>query len=40
MRIATDPVQYGSEKIHEQVDHARETVGDVLGRLSSADPFG
>ncbi|MGF1235791.1 putative T7SS-secreted protein [Streptomyces sp. SID8499] len=40
VRIATDPVQYGSEKIHEQVDHARETVGHLVGRLSDANPFG
>ncbi|MFD9289201.1 hypothetical protein ACFWBV_13060 [Streptomyces sp. NPDC060030] len=40
VRVATDPVQYGSEKIHEKIDQARETAGDVLGRLSDANPFG
>ncbi|MEU9310107.1 putative T7SS-secreted protein [Streptomyces sp. NPDC048256] len=40
VRIATDPVQYGSEKFHETIDQARETTGDVLGRLADANPFG
>ncbi|MFD6274704.1 hypothetical protein ACFWFI_03850 [Streptomyces sp. NPDC060209] len=40
VRVATDPVQYGSEKIHEKIDQARETAGDVFGRLSDANPFG
>ncbi|WP_037680420.1 putative T7SS-secreted protein [Streptomyces griseus] len=40
VRIATDPVEYGSEKIHEGIDRARDTAGDVLGRLADANPFG
>ncbi|WP_329238030.1 hypothetical protein OHB07_37665 [Streptomyces sp. NBC_00111] len=40
VRLASDPIEYGSEKIHEQIDQAREKAGDVLGNLSDANPFG
>ncbi|MFG2923405.1 hypothetical protein ACGFYA_18085 [Streptomyces sp. NPDC048305] len=40
VRLASDPIEYGSEKIHEQIDQAREKAGDLLGNLSDANPFG
>lgn len=40
VRIATEDVQYASERVHEKIDQARDTAGDVLGRLTDANPFG
>jgi ElaB/YqjD/DUF883 family membrane-anchored ribosome-binding protein len=40
VRVVTEDVQYGSEKIHEKLDQARESAGHLLGRLSDANPFG
>ncbi|WP_328506283.1 putative T7SS-secreted protein [Streptomyces sp. NBC_00391] len=40
VRIATEDVQYGSERVHEKIDQAREATGEVLGRLADANPFG
>ncbi|MET9170503.1 putative T7SS-secreted protein [Streptomyces misionensis] len=40
VRVATEDAQYGSEKIHEKFDQARETAGHLLGGLANANPFG
>ncbi|MEU4150227.1 putative T7SS-secreted protein [Streptomyces sp. NPDC026659] len=40
VRLSNEDVQYGSEKIHEKIDQAREKAGQTLGRLASANPFG
>ncbi|MEU2928383.1 putative T7SS-secreted protein [Streptomyces sp. NPDC007251] len=40
VRVATEDVRYGSEKIHEKIDEARETAGHVVSRLADANPFG
>ncbi|MFF9622045.1 putative T7SS-secreted protein [Streptomyces griseosporeus] len=39
VRVVTEDVQYGSEKIHEKLDQARETASHVFDRLT-ANPFG
>ncbi|MER7192438.1 hypothetical protein [Streptomyces flaveolus] len=36
---AGDEVQYASEKIHDSIDQARRTAGDVVDGLSSLNPF-
>ncbi|MEU0212701.1 putative T7SS-secreted protein [Streptomyces canus] len=40
VRLVNDDVQYASEKIHESIDSAREKADEVVGRVSSANPFG
>ncbi|MFD8910046.1 hypothetical protein [Streptomyces sp. NPDC059575] len=40
VRISNEDVQYGSEKIHEKSDQAREKAGQTLGRVAGANPFG
>ncbi|MER7106449.1 putative T7SS-secreted protein [Streptomyces sp. NPDC000229] len=40
VRLATEDVQYASDKFHEKIAQARDTAGDVIGRLSSVNPFG
>ncbi|MFJ4848763.1 MULTISPECIES: putative T7SS-secreted protein [unclassified Streptomyces] len=40
VRLVTDDVQYASDKVHESIDHARETAGRVLDGISRANPFG
>lgn len=40
VRLVTEDVQYASEKVHEKIGQARETAGDVLGRLADANPLG
>ncbi|MEU0848712.1 hypothetical protein ABZ387_12170 [Streptomyces flaveolus] len=36
---AGDEVRYASEKIHDSIDQARRTAGDVMDGLSSLNPF-
>lgn len=40
VRLVTEDVQYGSERFHESVDSARESVDEFTGRVAAANPFG
>ncbi|MEU0069611.1 putative T7SS-secreted protein [Streptomyces sp. NPDC006332] len=40
VRLSTEDIQYGSEKIHEKVDHARESASRFIGRVADVNPFG
>ncbi|MGW0830816.1 hypothetical protein [Streptomyces prunicolor] len=40
MRHATEEIQHQSEKVHEGLDRARDTAGDLFGRAADVNPFG
>jgi hypothetical protein len=40
VRLVHDDVQYASEKVHEGIDKARETAGNVVDGVKSLNPFG
>jgi hypothetical protein len=39
-RLVHDDVQYASEKVHDGIDKARETAGNVVDGVESLNPFG
>ncbi|WP_405516241.1 putative T7SS-secreted protein [Streptomyces canus] len=40
VRLVTSDVEYASERIHENIDRARDEAGEVIGRVAAANPFG
>ncbi|MEU6395101.1 putative T7SS-secreted protein [Streptomyces sp. NPDC046939] len=39
VRHFSEDIQYGSEKVHESLDRARDTAGNLLNRASALNPF-